>query len=210
MSMITVQDMFMIVLGILACFAGYSMFREMLPVWGFVLGGWIAYTFLPVIVGAERAEELIIRIVGVGIGALAGAAIAIPAYYVIVFLSGAALGMLIGVMLGALIDIGGITSIRQLSSFTVMVFPPSPQSAAQFLFMTIGGLLMGVMAINFQKFMICASSAFLGAAAVITGLGAPIASVSASEMGASAMMLTSWLVLGMIGLFVQFRMLGEV
>lgn len=208
--MLTVQDIFMIILGILACFAGYSMFREMLPMWGFVLGGWIAYTFLPTIVGPNRADDLIVQIAGVGIGALVGAAIAVPAYYVIVFLSGAALGMLVGVMLGALIDIGGITSIRQLSTFSVMVFPPTPQSATQFLLMGVGGIGMGVMAINFQKFMVCASSAFLGAAAVVTGLGATITALSATEMGGSAFMVSTWLLLGMIGLFVQFRMLGEI
>jgi hypothetical protein len=208
--MLTVQDALMIGFGILACFAGYSMFREMLPVWGFVLGGWIVYTFLPTIVGASRADEMIVQIVGVGIGAIIGAIIAKPAYYVIVFLSGAALGMLVGVMVGALIDIGGISSIRQLSTFTVMVFPPTPQTGTQFLLMGVGGILMGGMAINFQKFMICASSAFLGSAAVITGLGAPITAGSASEMGSSALMVTLWMILGMIGLFVQFRLLGEV
>ncbi len=66
------------------------------------------------------------------------------------------------------------------------------------------------MSINFQKFMICASSAFLGAAAVVTGLGTPLVGLTATEMGSSALMLTAWLVFGMIGLFVQFRMLGEI
>ncbi len=208
--MFTIQDILLIVVGILACFAGYTMFREMIPVWGFILGGWIAYTFLPTIVGASRADDLIVRIVGIGIGAVVGAIIAKPAYYVIIFLSGAALGMLIGVMLGALIDVGGLGSIRQLTAFTGMVFPPSPQSTTQYLLMGVGAIIMGGMAINFQKFMICASSAFLGAAGVITGLGTPITSLSSTSTGSSAVMMTAWIVLGLAGLFVQFRMLGDV
>jgi len=208
--MVTGQDAFLIVLGVLACFTGYSMFRGMLPAWGFVLGGWIAYTFLPAIVGAGRANELVVQIIGIGIGALIGAAIATPLYFVIIFLSGGALGMLFGVMLGALIDVGGLSSVRQLTAFTAMSFPPTPQSGIQYLLGGIGAIFMGGMAINFQKFMICASSAFLGAAAVVTGLGGSFVAMSNSDMGRSAIMLTAWLVLGMIGMFVQFRMLGEV
>ncbi len=207
--MISGQDIFLIAIGILACFAGYSMFRGMLPAWGFVLGGWIAYTFLPAIVGASRANDLVIQLIGIGIGALIGAAIAVPLYYVIIFLSGAALGMLLGVMLGAVIDVGGLVLMRQLSSFTAMAFPPTPQSPTQFALMTIGGLILGATAIGFQKFMICASSAFLGAAAIITGLGGPIVAMSATDMGRSATMLTAWLILAMVGLFVQFRLMGE-
>jgi len=205
----TGQDAFLIVLGISACFAGYSMFRGMLPLWGFVLGGWIAYTMLPAIVGGW-AENLLFQVIGIVAGALIGAIIAVPLYFVIVFFSGAALGMLVGIMLGALIDVGGISSIRQLSTFTAMSFPPVAQTATQFVLMAIGGVILGGMAINFQKFMICASSAFLGSAALVTGLGGPITTLSATEMGRSAIMVTVWLMLGLIGLFVQFRMLGEV
>jgi hypothetical protein len=208
--MITWQDGFLIVLGLLACFGGYSMFRQMLPVWGFVLGGWVAYTFLPTIVGPERSGMLLVQIIGIGIGSLIGAAISIPMYYVIIFLSGGALGMMLGVMLGALLDVGGISSIQQLSNFTEMAFPPMPETTSQYLIGGIAGLILGGTAVMFQKFMICASSAFLGAAALITGFGGSFTALSASDMSRSATMLTAWLLLGLIGLFVQFRMMGEV
>jgi uncharacterized membrane protein HdeD (DUF308 family) len=58
--------------------------------------------------------------------------------------------------------------------------------------------------------MICASSAFLGSAALVSGTITPITALSATEIGRSAIMVTAWLILGMVGLFVQFRMLGEV
>lgn len=208
--MITGQDAILIVVGLLACFGGYSMFRQMLPVWGFVLGGWVAYTFLPSIVGPERAGALVVQIIGIGIGALIGAAISIPLYYVIIFLSGAALGMMLGVMLGALVDVGGISSMQQLTSFTSMAFPPTPETTSQYLIGGLAGLILGGTAIMFQKFMICASSAFLGAGAIVTGFGGSFTALSASDMNRSATMLTAWLLLGLIGLFVQFRMMGEV
>jgi hypothetical protein len=209
MAMITGQDAFLIALGILACFSGYSMFRSMLPLWGFILGGWFAYIMLPAVVGPGRADSLIVKIVGIGIGALIGAAISTPLYYVIVFLSGAALGMIFGVMFGTLIDVGGLSSMAQLNQFIALSFPPAPQSGMQFLMMVIGGLILGSAALNFQKFMICASSAFLGAAAIITGLGGSLGSLTSSDMNRSAFMLIGFLILGMIGLFVQFRAMGE-
>jgi hypothetical protein len=209
-EMITAQDAFLIVFGILLCLMGYSMFRGMLPLWGFILGGWIAYTMLPSIVGAERASQLLVQIIGIGIGALIGAAIAIPLYFVIVFLSGAALGMIIGIMLGTLIDIGGVSSISKITAFINQSFPPMPHTFMQFLCMIILGIILGATAIGFQKFMICASSAFIGSAALITGLGGPITNLSATEMGRGAVMVTAWLMIGLIGLFIQFRMMGEV
>jgi uncharacterized membrane protein HdeD (DUF308 family) len=118
--------------------------------------------------------------------------------------------MLMGVMLGALLDIGGIGSVRQLSAFTAMAFPPLPNSGTQFLLGAAAAVIMGGMSINFQKFMICASSAFLGSAALVSGTITPITALSATEIGRSAIMVTAWLILGMVGLFVQFRMLGEV
>jgi hypothetical protein len=39
------QGIILIVFGIIICFAGYSLFRSMLPLWGFILGGLIAITF---------------------------------------------------------------------------------------------------------------------------------------------------------------------
>ncbi len=208
--MVTIQDAFLIVVGLLLCLMGYSMFKGMLPIWGFILGGWIAYTILPAVVGAGRASELIVQIIGIGVGALIGAIIAVPLYYVLIFLAGAAWGMILGIMLGALIDVGGLGTVHQLTVFTRMSFPPVPQTGTQFLFMIIIGVILGGLAVNFQKFMICASSAFIGSAALITGLLGPITALSASEMGRGALMVAAWVVLGLLGLFIQYRMMGEI
>jgi hypothetical protein len=204
------QQIFMLVLGIIACFMGYSVFRSMLPLWGFLLGGWIAFTLLPSFLPGARAADMIVQIIAFVAGGLVGALISVPLYFVIIFLSGAALGMLLGVLTGALIDVGGIASVAQITALSSMSFPPMPQTGLQYMLMAIFGSIMGGMAIAFQKFMICASSSFLGAAAIITGLAGPISLSVGSAVGRSAVMLMGWMVLAFIGLFIQFRMMDEV
>jgi hypothetical protein len=206
--MFAVQDAILILLGAVACFTGYSMFRSMLPLWGFILGGWIFMTFAPLVVHVATGQELLLRVVAFFVGGVIGAIIAIPLYFVIVFLSGAALGALTGIMLGALIDVGGITSFKSLSTFTAMTFPPQPNTPLQFLFMVILGVILGVMAINFQKFMVSSSSAFIGSAALVGGLSGTITS-NLQVSGAGFLLLMIWLLVGFIGLFVQYRVMGD-
>jgi hypothetical protein len=201
--------MFMLVLGIIACFMGYSLFRSMLPMWGFLIGGWIAWTLLPGFMPAQ-ANQFIYQAGAFAVGGIIGGIISMPLYFVIIFLSGAGLGMLVGVVVGALIEVGGVSSMAQMTSFTSMAFPPLPQTALQLALMMVFGLILGGVAIGFQKFMVCASSAFLGAAAMITGLTSVINSMQATATGRSAVMMTGWLVLGMIGVFIQYRMMDEV
>ena len=75
--------------------------------------------------------------------------------------------------------------------------------------MVVFGLILGAMALNFQKFMICASSAFLGAAALITGLGGSISLFSSGDAGRGAWMLIGFLGIGLVGLVIQYRMMDE-
>lgn len=203
------QDLVLVVLGILLCFAGYSLFRSMLPLWGFLIGGWIVYTLLPVFFPLQ-AGQMLYQIIAFAVGGVIGAIISMPLYYVIIFLSGGALGMLFGILVGALIEVGGISSVPQLTTFTTMSFPPMPQTALQFILMMVFGLIMGGLAIGFQKFMICASSGFLGAAAIMSGLTGTVLLATTTDMSRSAVMLTGWLILGMLGVLLQFRMMGEV
>lgn len=204
------QDIVMVVLGIAACFAGYSMFRTMLPLWGFLLGGWIAYTLAPTFAGAQFADTLLFRIGSFVIGGLIGAIISIPLYFVIIFLTGAALGMLMGIIVGAIIDVGGIATASQVNTLASMSFPPMPQTALQFLLMVVFGLILGGIAISFQKFMIIASSSFIGAAAIISGLTGTIALTSSTAVGRNAVMMIGWILVAFVGIFIQFRMMGEV
>lgn len=202
------QDFVMVIVGIIAAFMGYSLFSSMLPLWGFILGGWIAYTLFPSFMPEQAGNLVFVGAAFFG-GGVIGAVVAKPLYYVIVFLSGAALGGVLGIILGALIDLGGISSFSQLDRLTALTFPPIPHTMTQFLFMIIFGILMGGMAINFQQFMITASSSFVGAAAIISGISMPLTASLRSPAGQGAVLLTAWIVLGFVAIFVQFRLLGE-
>jgi len=199
----------MIVLGVVACFAGYSMFRTMLPMWGFIIGGWVAYTLAPTLIPAAQSGAALYRVGAFLVGGLIGAIVAVPLYFVIIFLSGAALGAIIGIMFGAVIDVGGISTMRQVTALINMSFPPVAATTTQFLLMAIFGVILGIVALNFQKFMIIASSAFVGSAALITGLTGTIGNIANTDMSRAAIMLLGWIVLALLGMFVQFRVLGE-
>lgn len=205
----TVESLVYIVAGLLIAFSGYSMFRGMLPLWGFVLGGWIGFTLLPLI-APEQADALMFQVIAFVVGGIIGAIISQPLYYVIVFMTGAALGMVFGVMVGALVDMGGFTNFAQVSGFLSMSFPPIPQTVTQMFFMLVLGVILGAAAIGFQRFMVIAASSFLGAALIMTGMQFSITQMSATVMGRGAIMMVGWLILGMVAMFAQFRMSGDV
>lgn len=208
--MVTATSAVMIIVGVVALIGGYSLFRSMLPLWGFLLFGYLAYSFLPVIWNGAQAKTGLFQAIAFIVGGLVGAAVAIPLYYVIIFLTGAMLGGLAGVIVGAVIDVGGFSSIRNLVNFTNMAFPPIPQTNTQLVMMVIFGLLLGALAIGFQKFMIIASSSFIGSAALVSGLIAPINRISSSDMNQASVMLLAFLILAVLGMIVQFRMSGDV
>jgi Domain of unknown function (DUF4203) len=74
--------------GLVACFAGYRLFRTVLSIYGFILGALIATT----VVGAGNTGSLLVAAL---VGGLAGALILNVAYFLGVVLVGAALGALL-------------------------------------------------------------------------------------------------------------------
>jgi hypothetical protein len=208
--MVTTQGVVLVLIGAAACFMGYSMFKSMLPMWGFILGGFALMTFAPGFVTVSPSQQIFLTIGSFIVGGIIGALIATPLYYGVVFISGAGLGALFGIVAGSFLDMGGITSFRDIDAFTNMTlsFPPQVSTMTQLVLIVVIGGIMGALAINFQQFMITASSAFLGAAALVSGLSDVIIS-SFQTLGGNVLLITAWLLLGMIGLFVQFRVLGD-
>jgi uncharacterized membrane protein len=90
-----------------------------------------------------------------------------------------------------------------------MTFPPRIDTPLQVILMVVLGLIVGGFSISFQKFMIIASTAFLGAAGVVSGLTGAILDALRASPTKGVLVVVSWLLLGMIGLFVQFRMRDE-
>ena len=208
--MVTPQGIMMVLVGAMACFMGYSMFRSMLPLWGFILGGFIAMTIVPNFINVPASQSLFWVIGIFAVGGLIGALISTPLYYVIIFLSGAGLGALLGIISGAFIDMGGITSFRDIQNIQNMsiTFPPQVTSMTQLVLIIIFGGILGFMALSFQQFMITASSAFLGAAALVGGLSVVITN-SMPDVSSNLLLMLGWMILGMLGILVQFRVLGD-
>jgi hypothetical protein len=71
--------------GLLACFAGYRVFRTVLAIYGFILGALLASSFM----GSEQTLWMVLTWIG---GGIAGALILLLAYFAGVALLGAGLG----------------------------------------------------------------------------------------------------------------------
>lgn len=165
---------------------------------------------VPLVIRVPAAQQVVVQIVSFVVGGVIGAFIATPLYYVTIFVSGAAMGALVGLVFGSYLQIsGGEVSMRALTELAAMSFPPKIDSSIQVVMMVVFGLVIGGFSISFQKFMISASTAFLGAAGVVSGLTGAILDVMRSNPGRGMWLMVVWLLLGMIGLFVQFRMRDE-
>jgi Domain of unknown function (DUF4203) len=174
-----------VALGIVQCFFGYRIFRVVLGITGFFLGGLIGgYLALGLI------HSQIGAIIGALIGGLIGAALMAGLYIVGVFLIGALFGAMIAL---AVLSIGGSSP----SAWIVV----------------IAALAAGVLAAVFQRVVIVLATAFGGAWWTLTGIATLAGAITLETprewlgalASASAGWLIGWLVLGIVGLFFQYR-----
>jgi hypothetical protein len=173
--------------GLLACFAGYRIFRVVLGIYGFILGALLATS----IVGTEQALWTILAAVG---GGLAGALVLIAAYFVGVALIGAGLGAMTANLIWA--GIGG-----------------EPHVAVVIVLAILGALA----ALWLQRYVIIVATAFGGAQTVVVGAAALMGNREAADAAARAVYsvyplnpmpgtpldLVAALVLGALGVLVQ-------
>jgi hypothetical protein len=173
--------------GLLACFAGYRIFRVVLGIYGFILGALLATS----IVGTEHTMWTIIASIG---GGVAGALLLIAAYFVGVALIGAGLGAMVANLIWA--AIGGEPHV-----LVVVV-------------LAIAGALA---ALALQRYVIIVATSFGGAQTVVVGAAALMGSAAAAAaatrtvysvyplnpMPGTAMDSVAALVLGIAGVLVQ-------
>src|SRR6185436_3646668 len=131
---------FLLVGGVIACFAGYRVFRVVLGIYGFILGALFAS-------GAMGTEHAMWMIVAALAGGVVGALILIAAYFVGVALLGAGIGALTASLIWA--SFGG-----EPGAITVIVFA------------IIGAL--GALAL--QRYVIVGATAFGGAWTMVVGV----------------------------------------
>ena len=142
--------------GLLACFAGYRIFRIVLGIYGFIGGALLASN----IVGTENTMVMIGAAIA---GGLIGALILIAAYFIGVALIGAGLGAVVANLIWA--AIGGEPHI------------------AIVIVLAIAGALA---ALALQRYVIIVATAFGGAQTVVVGAAALMGNRMASEVAAKA------------------------
>ena len=175
--------------GVVACFAGYRLFRIVLGIYGFILGALVATT----VVGSAGTATLLVTAV---LGGLAGAVILNLAYFLGVVLVGAAIGAAVASMIWG--RAGG-----------------EPHVAVVILFAVAGA----VAAMLLQRYVIIAGTAFGGAWTALVGVLALAGDRTAKTAAASDVwvvypldpapgrrwVLWVWLALGVVGLVTQLR-----
>lgn len=173
--------------GLLACFAGYRLFRLVLGVYGFILGALFASS----LVAASNTTGML---VAAAIGGVVGAAIMYSAYFVGV--------VIVGAGLGAMVAQGIWTPIGH-----------DPHPLIVILFAVVGAIGAWLS----QRYVVIAGTAFGGAWTAIGGVAALLASRRPSASDAVWLayplqpapghrwFLLAWLALSLAGLVVQLR-----
>ncbi len=181
--------------GLLACFAGYRLFRVVLAVYGFILGALFASS----LVSPASALSMVVAAL---VGGLIGALVLTVAYFLGVALIGAGFGALVAHTLWAQQGWG------------------DPAALPLLIFVAVGA----VFALIFQRYVIVAGTAFGGAwtalvgALALFGDGAARHAADATTVWivypfnpplSRPVALATWIVLGIIGVVVQLRSGGK-
>ncbi len=180
--------------GLLACFAGYRLFRLVLGIYGFILGALVATSML----GSSSTWALVAAAV---VGGLLGAVLLVAAYFVGVALLGAGLGAMLANLIWRGID-------------------GEPHWLAVILLAAAGAFL----ALKLQRYVIIASTAFGGAWTTIVGALALTGNRTAAEAAAHGnvwllyplnpapgqrWLVVAWVVLGSLGALIQLSVTGR-
>ncbi len=182
-----------IAIGLAALFAGYRLFRELLPLFGFVVGFVAGAGFIASWLG----EGFLQSVLGIAIGVVLGLFFAVIAYAwwwvgVILVVAGFGFAIGYGVLPAFGIDVGIVNWIVGVAVAVILAF--------------------GAAALRLPRAIIIVETALWGAAAVIAGVLIIANQVEVEELGTGAVQATigvsvawtiAWLVLAVVGMGVQ-------
>jgi Domain of unknown function (DUF4203) len=180
----------LIAAGLLACFAGYRLFRLVLTVYGFVLGALFASTLV-------APSDTFAMLTALGVGGALGALIMFAGYIVGVALVGGGFGAVLAHALW--------TAWRGSEPGTIVV-----------LFAWVAG---ATLATALQRQIVIVATAFFGAQTAVAGTVAALASGAARRPGQDdvwvghigipavgrSWQFLAWVLLGIAGTIVQYR-----
>ena len=187
----------LLVSGAVVCFLGESSFKSTPFLGGFLLGGSIAVYAADFFVSPPQGWETFFPFAAYLVGGLIGGLIAKPLYMVTVVISGSALGVLLGLGLGFVINLRGDPQMLKQIDLAIL-----PLDVLTIWLVIIFALLLAVISLLFDEFMLLVSTAFVGSAIVIasvTGLFAP----SIPLMRNVVAVFFAWFVIGLAGLVYQ-------
>ncbi len=174
-----------IVVGLAQCLFGYRIFRVLLAITGFILGGLLAGYFV-----YDLTQSAALGVVAGLVGGLLGGALLAGLYFLGVFVIGAIFGAVAPLALFALLGGSAPTWVVVLLA-----------------------LIGGVLAVLVQKLMIILATSFGGAWWAVTGIAAAARAVELAELrafptglaAAGPGWLIGWFVLGLAGVLIQYR-----
>jgi len=135
--------------GAILCFFGYPMIQSAIRVWGFIVGGLFAILFAIAVLKIPGGVNQLTPQMGIAfaVGGILGAIVAGPLSVVIIFMSGTALGWVIGSL--------GYTYFTRGQESTLLA-------------VTLA-LVTGLLSIRFQEVVMIATTACVGAVLFIYG-----------------------------------------
>lgn len=197
--MTTAVGIIAILIGIVACFAGYRVFRIVLPILGFIVGLGVGAQLAAAFLGEPYLESLTSWVVAILVG-VAFATIAFLWWYVSVALTIAGLGYAIGYGVAVGLSSGATTA-------TAIGIIVAVLAAAVAVLLRIPTAIVIVM------------SAFWGSSAIVGGTLVLIGRLAVGDLrngsvdvviGESSLFLVAWLVLAGVGIAVQWMTRREV
>ncbi|MBZ0300871.1 MAG: TMEM198/TM7SF3 family protein, partial [Anaerolineae bacterium] len=179
--------MLLILFGVANCFYGYTYFRVLLAIWGFVLGGALGLS------AASQASPVVILAAG-GIGAVLGALLIYFVFRAGVFIVGAALGYALAIVLLTRLGIQGNIPVLAVG----------------------GALVAGLLALMLNRAFIVLLTAIGGASSIVIGAviildGERVAQVLSERQVSAALMDMPllvgllWLLVALLGILSQYR-----
>jgi uncharacterized protein DUF4203 len=189
----TIIGLLAIVIGLLACFAGYRVFRIVLPILGFLVGFGLGAQIAALVFNEPYLASPLSWVIAIVVG-LVAAALAFVWWYVSVALAIAGLGYAIGY--GAAVGLGAEGTTVVVIAISVAIL-----------------FALAAIVLRIPTGIVIVVSAFWGASALLGGALLLLGRIEPSQLrngtvdvviADSPMLLAIWIVLGALGIAVQW------
>jgi hypothetical protein len=189
----TVIGFVAIVIGLLACFAGYRIFRIVLPILGFLVGFGVGAQLATLLFNEPYLASPLSWVIAIVVGLLA-ATIAFVWWYVSVALAIAGLGYAIGYGAAVGLGVGGTTAVVIAVALAIL-------------------FALAAIVLRIPTGVVIVVSAFWGASALLGGALVLMGRIEPSQLrngtvdvviADSPLLLAIWVVLGLVGIAIQW------